>query len=102
MNLEDKRKQIKNVSNPFLVYQKAKLLLNDDFVIDISTRVNKKYMIKSKFTKNKWVHFGDIRYMDYTKHQNDEKKNRFKLRNSHWLSDYEKYSPSWFSYNLLW
>lgn len=102
MNLESKRNQIKNVSNPYLVNQKAKMLLKDDYVIDISTRVNKKYMIKGIFTKNKWVHFGDSRYEDYTKHQDDERKNKFKLRNSHWLKGYEKYSPAWFSYNLLW
>lgn len=92
------------VSNPDEVYHKAMILLNDydDVELDFSTRINKKYMISGSFTNNKWIHFGDMKYEDYTKHKDKERRSKFLKRNAHWIKDYDKYTPAYFSYYLLW
>jgi hypothetical protein len=50
---------------------------------------------------NKWVHFGQIPFNDYTKHGDDDRRKRFRVRNSKWANA-KKYSPAWLSYHLLW
>jgi hypothetical protein len=102
VNLINKKKEISKVSNENIVIQKAQLLLDEEFDIDYSTRRNKKFMIKGKFTNNKWVHFGDINYPDYTFTNDEEKRIKFLKRNRHWIKEYPKYSSAWFSYYLLW
>jgi hypothetical protein len=104
LNLVNKKREVEKVSNPDLVYHKALILLNefDDVELDFSTRINKKYMIRGDFTNGKWIHFGDMRYEDYTKHQDEERINNFRIRNKHWIKKYDKYSPAWFSYYILW
>ena len=103
-NLVNKRREVEMVSNPDEVYHKAMILLNDydDVELDFSTRLNKKYMIKGEFTNNKFLHFGDLKYEDYTKHKDKERRNKFLKRNAHWIEDYDKYTPAYFSYHLLW
>ena len=103
-NLINKRREVEKVSNPDEVYHKAMILLNeyDDVELDFSTRLNKKYRIKGEFTNNKYIHFGDMKYEDYTKHQDEERRSKFLKRNYYWLEDYDIYSPAWFSYHLLW
>lgn len=104
MDYINKKQEVLKVSNPDTVYHNAMITLGkyDDVELDFSTRINKKYMIRGKFTKGKWVHFGSMDYEDYTKHQDEERRKKFKLRNHHWPLDYDKYSPAWFSYYLLW
>ena len=43
--------------------------------IEPSTRKNKKYMIMND--ENRLVHFGDLRFEDYTKHQDKERLKRY-------------------------
>jgi hypothetical protein len=50
---------------------------------------------------NKWIHFGQIPFDDYTKHGDDDRRKRFRDRNSKWANA-KKYSPAWLSYHLLW
>ncbi len=70
--------------------------------VEPSTRKNKKYMIMND--DNKLVHFGDLRYEDYTKHQDEERRKRYIGRatkiKGNWKSD--KYSPNNLAINLLW
>ena len=70
--------------------------------VEPSTRKNKKYMIMND--NNKLVHFGDLRYQDYTKHQDEERRKRYIGRatkiKGNWKSD--KYSPNNLAINLLW
>jgi hypothetical protein len=103
-NSVNKRKQVEKVSNPDTVYHNAMILLEkyDDVELDFSTRINKKYMITGSFTNNKWIHFGDVHFQDFTKHKNEERRAKFLRRNAHWIKDYDIYSPAWFSYYLLW
>ena len=68
-----------------------------------STRKNKKYMIQVPNT-NRWVHFGEMGYEDYTKHKDKERRRNYLIRsgkiNGNWKSD--KYSPNNLSRNILW
>jgi hypothetical protein len=70
--------------------------------VETSTRKNKKYMILND--DNKYVHFGDSRYTDYTKHNDKERRKRYLDRatkiKGNWKKD--KYSPNLLSQNLLW
>ena len=67
-----------------------------------STRKNKKYMILND--DDKYIHFGDSRYEDYTKHQNEERLQNYLSRatkiEGNWKKD--KYSPNNLAINLLW
>jgi len=70
--------------------------------VEPSTRKNKKYMILND--DNKYVHFGDSRYEDFTKHQDLERLKNYLSRatkiKGNWKKD--KYSPNNLSLNLLW
>ena len=70
--------------------------------VEPSTRKNKKYMILND--DNKYVHFGDSRYMDFTKHNDEERRKRYLDRatkiKGNWKKD--KYSPNNLAINLLW
>ena len=94
--MEDKYNQLKLVSSPDKVFKK---LMNDGYSIGISTRKNKKYMVLNP--NNKWIHFGDMRYEDFTKHKNNKRRDLFLKRNWKWSSA-NKYSPSYLSYYYLW
>jgi len=43
--------------------------------VEPSTRKNKKYMIMND--DHKYIHFGDLRYEDYTKHQDLKRLNNY-------------------------
>ena len=89
---------INKYSNPSIVMKKAKELhLNP---IQLSSRKDKKYMVLNPKT-NKMVHFGQMGYEDYTKHQDENRRQLFRKRNHKWTTA-ERYSPAWLSYNLLW
>jgi hypothetical protein len=90
----DKVSDIKKVNKlSKMIYKKT---------VEPSTRKNKKYMIMND--DNKLVHFGDLRYRDYTKHQDEERRKRYIGRatkiKGNWKSD--KYSPNNLAINLLW
>lgn len=90
----DKVSDIKKVNKlSRMIYKKT---------VEPSTRKNKKYMIMND--ENKYVHFGDSRYEDFTKHQDKERLKRYLDRatkiKGNWRKD--KYSPNNLSINLLW
>ena len=90
--LEDLRK----FSDPEYVMQKAQVMgLNPIYV---SSRKDKKYMV---FDGHKMVHFGQMGYVDATKHQDLDRIQRFKKRNWKWQYSPE-YTPAWLSWFLLW
>ena len=70
--------------------------------VEPSTRKNKKYMIMND--DHKYIHFGDLRYEDFTKHQDKERLKRYLDRatkiKGNWKKD--KYSPNNLAINLLW
>jgi len=84
------------VSNPDIVNK-----LSNKYFIPIyrSTKKNKKYMARNG--NQKWIHFGDIRFEDFTKHQDEERRERFLKRNAKWSQSFPL-TASWLSYNILW
>ena len=68
-----------------------------------SSRANKKFMIQRPDT-GKWVHFGDSRYEDYTRHLDIERRFRYLNRanaiRGNWRND--PYSANNLAINLLW
>jgi len=91
-------KDITKYSNPARVKQLANQLLDNS--VELSTRKDKKYMIKDPET-DKYIHFGQIPYQDFTKSKDLEARNRFRIRNSKWRNA-PIYTPRWLSYHLLW
>ena len=94
----EKLRRLHEVSDPQEVNRKAmQLHLNE---IHPSSRKDKKYMVFSPM-KEGMVHFGSMDYNDYTKHHDEKRRERFRMRNHRWR-DAPRYSSSWLSYNLLW
>ena len=85
------------VSDINKVNKLSKMIYNKSVVP--STRKNKKYMILND--DNKYIHFGDSRYEDYTKHLDENRRKKFLHRNAKWANA-EPYTPAWLSYYLLW
>lgn len=91
---------IEDYTNPIKVFQNAKRILGNDVNIKLSTRKDKKYMVLNPNT-NKWIHFGQMGYQDYTKHQDNKRRQLFRLRNQKW-AEQDLYSAGFLSYYLLW
>jgi hypothetical protein len=88
-------------SNPDMVHQKFVEYGLDRFAtIGMSLNKNKKYVVQLK-SNGKKIHFGDIRYQDYTFHLDEIRRDNFRSRNHKW-SDAEVFTPMWCSYYLLW
>jgi hypothetical protein len=90
-------------SNPRVVQKKAREYLGSDAVIFMSTRKNKKYCIFDK-NLNKWIHFGQLGYEDYTKHLDNSRRKNYLARSTSIRGDWKtnKYSPNNLSIHLLW
>ncbi len=97
----NKEIEIYKYSNPQEVLKKAYKLLGNNIDLALSTRKDKKYMIRGDFTENKWIHFGQMDYEDYTKHKNKVRLIKFRQRNSKW-KDSKPNTASYLSYYLLW
>ena len=92
----DKIRILNKVSDIKEVNRKAQELnLNE---VLPSSRTNKKYMVYDGY---KMVHFGDINYEDFTKHNDTNRQINFKIRNRRFINK-PVYSPSFLSYFLLW
>lgn len=88
------------VSDPVEVKRRAYEIYNRP--VFISTRKYKKYMIEDD--NGKFRHFGDRRYLDFTKHKDEERRERYWKRMSsikgNWRND--EFSPNNLSLVLLW
>lgn len=92
--------RILRYSNPRTVFALARKKLGKTVQIELSSRADKKYQVFDR-KRNRWVHFGQWGYEDYTKHKDEERRRRFRMRNHAWASA-ERYSPAYLSYVLLW
>ena len=94
---------IDEVSNPEVVLKKAKKYLGKNVIICLSTRKNKKYMVFNPNT-NKWIHFGNSNYEDFTKHNDEERRQRYLRRATKIKGNWQenKYSPNNLAIHLLW
>lgn len=97
-----KYQRLIQVSDPSKVVSKKNSYLGKDVEIFISDNKDKKYMIITP--DNKRVHFGNINYEDFTRHNNNDRRQNYIKRASNikgnWKSN--KYSPNNMSLNLLW
>lgn len=88
-------------SNPRIVTYKAKRLY--DTYLRRSTRLGKKYMIWDPHNE-KWIHFGQMNYEDFTKHGDEDRRRNYLRRSEgirgNWQSN--MYSPNMLSRRLLW
>lgn len=106
-NRDEKLFKLSKYSNIDIVSDNVDKLLRhttydgENILLEPSTRKKKKYMIKGEFTNYKWVHFGEMGYEDYTKHNNTIKKIAFLNRNNQWINR-AIYTPAFLSYCLLW
>jgi len=103
MDDNDKLKELMKISNPAKVLKNAiKYFNNPNIKIYVSSKKDKKYMIIG--LNGKAVHFGQIGYEDYTKHNDNNRRNAYLARatkiKGNWADD--PYSPNSLSINLLW
>ena len=91
---------IEDFSNSMIVFQNAKRLFGNNVIIQLSTKKTKKYMLFNPYT-NKWIHFGQMGFEDFTKHNDIKRRNKFRIRNKRWENE-NPYSPAFLSYHLLW
>ena len=94
----DKLEELKKYSNINKVNKKAKELnINKVY---LSTRKDKKYTVLNP-NNDKWIHFGQFGYIDFTKSRSEIQRIKFLKRNWKW-AEAEPYTPSFLSYYLLW
>jgi hypothetical protein len=70
--------------------------------VEPSTRKNKKYMIMND--DHNYIHFGDLRYEDYTKHKDKTRRTNYLRRTKFMRGEWKKnkYSANNLSRNILW
>lgn len=93
---------INKYSNPKKAQENASKYLGKDAKLFTSNRKDKKYMIKNK--EGKWIHFGQMGYEDFTKHNDLERRKNYLKRATHIKGNWKdnKYSPNNLSINILW
>ena len=96
------KKPISRYSNQTEVYRRAKKSLGKTAKIDISTKKDKKYMVKTP--DGKIVHFGQMGYEDFTKHKNKTRRKNYLTRSRRIKGDWkqDKYSANNLAIHLLW
>ena len=103
MNLND-------CSNYDQVLKQAKHYYGNETILLPSTRLTKKYMIYNPYT-HKFVHFGGMFYLDYTKYRQIYDKKTADLHRTRYLNRAlnikgewrdDHYSPNFLSILLLW
>ena len=103
---KDKRiqreKAILKYSDPMEAARKAKLYLGSTAELFLSTRKDKKYMIKNP--QGYYVHFGAMGYEDFTHHLDEKRRQDYLKRSTNikgnWKAD--KYSPNNLAIHILW
>ena len=101
--MTEKAKLIRHFSNPATVRKKARSYLGKTAKIHLSSKPEKKYMVQVPGTK-RWVHFGQMKYEDYTKHRDTKRRRSYRIRASNIKGDWKKtkYSPNNLAIHLLW
>jgi hypothetical protein len=95
-------REILKYSDPVKVLKRLHEVFGEDSGIELfrSNRKDKKYAIINPYTF-KVVHFGAMGYEDYTKHNDESRREQFLRRNKKWR-DADPFSPAFLSYHLLW
>jgi hypothetical protein len=100
---KNKLNELALYSNYKMAKQNAKSYLGPDTELLPSTRTNKKFMILNPST-NKYVHFGQMGYQDYTYHGDEDRRYKYLRRALHIKGDWmnNQYSPNNLSMFILW
>ena len=100
--MTNKEKEIFKYSNPAKVQRNANNYFGKKVSIYLSSRTDKKYMVKDP--NGKWIHFGQMGYEDYTKHKDNNRRKNYLSRSKNIKGDWKrnKYSPNNLSIYLLW
>jgi hypothetical protein len=93
---------LEEYSNPRMVQQRAFKIFGKSAKIYKSSKKDKKYQILNP--DGKWIHFGQLPYEDFTKHQDPVRRQNYLNRASkikgNWKTD--PYSPNNLAMHLLW
>ena len=96
-------RELKKFSNPETAQKMAFKYLGKKAILYPATREGKKYKIYDPYNE-KWVHFGQMDYEDYTKHKDKDRRKNYLSRSTkikgNWKSN--KYSPNNLSIHILW
>ena len=95
-------KNLTKYSNPIQAQKMARKYIKTAKLLP-STRHQKKYMILDPKT-NRYVHFGQMGYQDYTKHHDKLRRKNYRRRATHIKGDWRnnKYSPNNLAIHILW
>ena len=90
-------------TDPLLAQEMAYKYLGKDAILYISDRKNKKFMIHDPHT-NKWIHFGDLRFSDWTRHKNEQRRQNYLKRTVNIKGNWKgnPYSSNNLSRHILW
>jgi len=101
--MNEKIKELLKYSNPEEAQRIAFKKYGNDALLYISSRKNKKYMIKDPSTGH-MVHFGQIPYQDFLKHRNEQRRQLFLKRTANIKGNWRDnpYSPNNLSRIILW
>lgn len=95
----NKEREILKWSDPSKVQKKANQYFSKKTPVLLSTRKDKKYMVKSP--EEKYIHFGQMGFQDFTVHKDKARRASY-LNRSSGIKGKDKYSPNQLSRNLLW
>jgi len=98
-----KQDEVYKYSNPEKVQEKANEYLGKDVIVYRSTKKDKKYMVFNPET-DKLIHFGQMGYEDFTKHQDEKRRQNYLRRTANMKGNWKdnKYSANNLSRNILW
>jgi len=101
--LEETKIELYKVSLPDEVQVKLSKFLNQDVLLLVSPKKNKKYRVFDE-KNEKFIDFGDIRFEDFTKHKDDKQRQRYLNRATNTKGNWKKnkFSPNNLAINGLW
>jgi hypothetical protein len=98
----NKKTEILKYSDPKKAITNAIKYLKNNIVFGLSTKKTKKYMVQNP--DGKWIHFGEMGYEDFTKHQDDKRRQNYLKRTANMKGNWkdDKYSANNLARNILW
>lgn len=101
--IQDKIELLSKYSDFHKAQDRAVEYLGEDAVLFFSPKESKKYRIYDP-VNNKWVDFGQMGYEDFTKHKDEERRERYLKRATNMRGNWRdnKYSPNNLSIHILW
>ena len=98
----NKKIEILKYSNPNKALNNAIKYLKKDIVMGLSTKKTKKYMVQRP--DGKWIHFGEMNFEDFTKHNDNKRRLAYLKRTENIKGDWkkDKYSANNLARAILW